>query len=488
MDSVFDVIIVGGGGSGLAAAVSAAEQGVRVLVLERQNRWGGTSRMAVGSISAAGTSWQRRAGLEDDWPSFVEDMAQFTGDLLSEDNADLRAWLARHAAPTLEWLARWGVVFAGPFPEPPHRVCRMHNAVPGAAAITSRLLRACRRLGVQMACSAQVLELLGNASDRVRGVRCRLNGQTLDLTARLGVILASGDFSGNAQMRQAHLSPAAARALPINPHNEGQMFELAQSVGARYTHMSHVFGPQMRFPSGPKPGLAEKMPDWPWLCHLSKWFFQYAPQSLKKLLIKPLLMSHMSPSEQLFKEGAKLIDRQGRLLDHSQPAASIAMTPERQAFIVMPSHVAQRFNGQPHAISTAPGIAYAHLDDYRKGRPDLVHEAPSLQDLWRCLGMSGDAPDGAIQALASSGPWIAMGPVQAMLTTTEGALATAIGGQVLQDDGQGIAGLYAVGCAGQGGLLLRGHGLHLAWAYTSGRMTGLEVAQLKEGVSHENWQ
>ena len=67
--------------------------------------------------------------------------------------------------------------------------------------------------------------------------------------------------------------------------------------------------------------------------------------------------------------------------------------------------------------------------------------------------------------------------VQAMLTTTEGALATEVGGQVLDQQGDTIEGLYAVGCAGQGGLLLRGHGLHLAWAYTSGRMTGRHLAQ-----------
>ena len=60
-----DVIVVGAGGSGLAAALSAAESGASVLMLEKRAQVGGTSRMAVGSLSAAGTQLQQQAGVVD---------------------------------------------------------------------------------------------------------------------------------------------------------------------------------------------------------------------------------------------------------------------------------------------------------------------------------------------------------------------------------------------------------------------------------------
>ena len=309
MDQRFDIIVVGGGGSGLACAVSAAEHGARVLLLERQGRWGGTSGMAVGSLSGAGSRLQAQAGIRDDWTAFVDDMAKFTDDLLPEDNARLRAWLAQHAAETIDWLADWGVVFAGPFAEPPHRVHRMHNAVPGAASITRRLIRACRRLGVGMVLQADVRALHRNQIGRVQALTYVSEGHTHTISAERGIVLASGDFSGSTAMRQQFLRTPAARALPINPDNQGQMFELAHQLGAKYVHMGHVFGPQMRFPKGPHPGLAERMPDWPWLCRLASWFFAHAPDALKKTLVKPLLMSHMSPSEALFQQGARLFDR-----------------------------------------------------------------------------------------------------------------------------------------------------------------------------------
>jgi fumarate reductase flavoprotein subunit len=64
-----------------------------------------------------------------------------------------------------------------------------------------------------------------------------------------------------------------------------------------------------------------------------------------------------------------------------------------------------------------------------------------------------------------------------MLTTTEGALSVDEKCQVLDSKGSVLTGLYAVGCMGQGGMLLRGHGLHLAWAFTSGRVAGNMAAQ-----------
>jgi predicted oxidoreductase len=48
--------------------------------------------------------------------------------------------------------------------------------------------------------------------------------------------------------------------------------------------------------------------------------------------------------------------------------------------------------------------------------------------------------------------------------------------QVLRQDGSAIDGLYAAGSAGQGGLLLEGHGHHLGWAFISGRIAGRNAA------------
>ncbi|MDB5945123.1 MAG: NAD(P)-dependent oxidoreductase, partial [Ramlibacter sp.] len=273
----FDVIVVGGGGSGLAAASASAQAGARVLVLEKQAKIGGTTGLAVGSISAAGTRLQRAAGVHDSPSAFQQDMAAFTADLLPRDNEGLRAMLAREAGPMVDWLEQQGVAFAGPYPEPPHRVNRMHNTVPGPRLIVDRLARTARRHGAVILTKVNTQALLRDALGRVKGVAYAVDGRTHEATARGGVVLASGDFSGNDSMRLRHLASGAARALPINPNNQGDGFALAQPTGAAVRNMDAIFGPQLRFPRAARPGLNERMPGWPWLARLGAHFFMRAP-------------------------------------------------------------------------------------------------------------------------------------------------------------------------------------------------------------------
>lgn len=101
-----DVVVVGGGGSGLAAALEAASSGRRVILLEKNPYLGGTTRLAVGSVSACCTPHQRRRGIQDSPREFFEDMGRFNQDrdLGSRDNLELRRLLVEASAETLEWL------------------------------------------------------------------------------------------------------------------------------------------------------------------------------------------------------------------------------------------------------------------------------------------------------------------------------------------------------------------------------------------------
>jgi fumarate reductase flavoprotein subunit len=67
--------------------------------------------------------------------------------------------------------------------------------------------------------------------------------------------------------------------------------------------------------------------------------------------------------------------------------------------------------------------------------------------------------------------------VRAVFVHAEGGLAVDHAHRVLGPDNSPIAGLFAAGSTGQGGLLLKGHGHHLAWAFVSGRRAGRNAAR-----------
>jgi fumarate reductase flavoprotein subunit len=156
-------------------------------------------------------------------------------------------------------------------------------------------------------------------------------------------------------------------------------------------------------------------------------------------------------------------------------------------FILIDGRLARQFSAWPHFVSTAPGVAYAYVPDYRRNRPDVYAEAESIAELARKLGMDPHALQEAItrhntgvastdqkarRAPLAEPPFVALGPVRSVFVHNEGGLVVDREHRVLGAQDQPIPGLYAAGATGQGGLLLKGHGHHLAWAFVSGRRAG----------------
>jgi fumarate reductase flavoprotein subunit len=474
-----DVVVVGGGGSGLASAVSAAQRGVSVLLVEKEPELGGTTKLSVGSISAVGTRLQRRAGVRDCPADFETDMIEFDRELLAGDAPVLRRLLSVEAGPTVTWLESVGVAFVGPFLEPPHRVPRMHNVVPSSRSYIARLSEAASRLGVTVRLRTEVVEILrdDHGVDGIR-TRHRETGEERTVWARSGVILASGDFSGNETMRKEHLSPEAATALPINANARGDGHRLGETVGGVTKQMGVTFGPQLRFPPSPAPGFIDRLPTWRRLCKVEAALVQRLPASALRPFVKSLLIAHMSPTNAMFTEGAVLVNAHGdRFCDERASVAALSSQPGAEGYIVFDGKIADHFNTPPNSISTAPGIAFAYFDDYKRGRPDLLLTADTVAGLARLIHVDEKSLEHSLASTGFEPPLYAMGPVHSMLTVTEGGLAVDENLRVLDEAGTPIPGLWAVGGVGQGGLMLKGHGHHIAWAMTSGRLAGESAAR-----------
>ena len=476
-DRHYDVIVAGGGGAGLAAAIEARSAGARVALLEKNDSLGGSTAWSVGSITASGTPHQRRAGIVDDADGHFADMPAFAGDLAGRDNDELRRILCDEVPAAFEWLLGLGVRFHGPMPEPPHAKPRMHTVLPNSRAFIHHLERHARRSGVDVFTGQRVVALVED-SGRVTGVRTAAGDV---VRAARGTILAAGDFTSDPELKARFMGPREALVDGVNPTATGDGQKLALALGARIVNGDLALGPELRLIPPARATLARRLPPSTWLASALALAMRALPASLLRPLVMGFVTTALAPSRALFEQGAVLVDRDGRRVGDALDtlALELADRPGKLGYIVFDGTLAARFSAWPCFVSTAPGVAYAYVPDYRRNRPDVFTEASSLPELARSLRMDAatlgaamawaDGPGGSPRATP---PFVALGPVRPVFVHNEGGLAVDRQHRVLGPGDRPIPGLYAVGSTGQGGLLLKGHGHHLAWAFVSGRRAG----------------
>lgn len=227
------VLIVGGGGCGLTAALSAREYGIDVLVLEADASTMGTTAMSTGLIPAAGTRFQIDAGIDDSPALFTADvMAKTKG----EASEAIMLALAEASATTVEWLIdqhKVPLTLVDSFTYPGHSVKRMHGSPNRTGAeLMGSLSLAVERAGVDVLTEARVTALFVDAGGVVKGVRCERPGGDVEDVACETLILACCGFAGNTEM-VAELIPDIADATFFgHPGNKGEAIVWGRELGA----------------------------------------------------------------------------------------------------------------------------------------------------------------------------------------------------------------------------------------------------------------
>ena len=486
-----DVVVIGGGGSGLAAAIEVAGLHRSVAVLEKAAQLGGTTGRSIGSISATNTPHQYRAGILDSPEDHLADLDRFNAKYGLPGREAFSRLLVENVPDTVRWLMDMGITFYGPLKELPHRKPRMHNVLPNSRAYIFHMARRARRLGVDLHTATTAQELV-RENGRVVGVVASGPDGPVTFRARGGVVLASGDYSANSDMKAQHINETVAAYPPVNPSNTGDGHRMATAIGARVIN-GHLYHAGIRFPVPPAKWITGLPPHRPFT-----WAMKTALEHLPGPILRPFLMAFLTtvlvPSPKLFQEGGILVNRRGeRFADElGEIDGPLAKQPEQQGYILLDAYHVAKFTGWPWYVSTVPGFAYASIADYRRNRKDMVFEGATLSALAGRIGVSPTTLERTVDAYNSMdaaggpprgnrrefgpGPFIAMGPVSTRVNFIDGGLDVDDRLRVLGDHGQPIPGLYAAGLTGLGGVLLAGHGHHLGWVFTSGRFAGRHAA------------
>ena len=245
-DKEADVICVGYGGAGAAAAISAHDAGAKVLILEKMPQSGGNTAVSAGGFVA---------------PSNVDDAVKYFSALFnvsfSEMDEDLVRTFAEESIKVTDWVKslREGTkltVYGGAgFPTVPgakamkkYGVVGAHRGMNGQALNMWELLTYAveKKRNIEVLLNTPAKRLVTNNDGEVIGVIAESNGKSIAIKANKGVILTSGGFEYNKKMMQNFLKGSPIHALG-NPGNTGDGIIMAEKVGAGLWHMTGCSAP-----------------------------------------------------------------------------------------------------------------------------------------------------------------------------------------------------------------------------------------------------
>ncbi len=249
-----DLLVIGGGLAGHAAALEAAEFGASVLLVEKTAAVGGSTLQSSGSFAFAGTQAQRDAGFEDSPEEIRTDIVAASGGLA--DPALVSVYIEGQAQ-AYAWLKAHGVHFHPVTLSSNQAVPRTHATQPMQlmTALHAKVLADER---IEFVDNAAARRLVVDPEGKVTGAVFETGQGNWEVRARRGVVLATGGFSQNAELIEK-FAPRMARALKLGGSgNTGDGLLMAWKLGADMVDMAHVNGtfgislnhyPDMRAPA-----------------------------------------------------------------------------------------------------------------------------------------------------------------------------------------------------------------------------------------------
>ena len=229
-DCSCDIVVVGAGGAGLCAAVEAASQGCKVIVVEKQGIVGGNTNYSTGGINAAETSIQRSLGIYDSKELFYDDTMK--GGHYLNDSSLVRSFV-ENGPLTIDWLISLGTDLSDVGLMGGSSVKRTHRPQ-GGTAIGPHLMKvlkeAAHTRNVEIRTHNKVTGLI-TQNNRISGVNVeKKDGSTYSILAKV-VIIATGGFGANLEMVTRYCPTLRGMATLNHQGATGDAFTWIKAVG-----------------------------------------------------------------------------------------------------------------------------------------------------------------------------------------------------------------------------------------------------------------
>lgn len=231
-----EVLIIGAGTAGLPCAITAAESGAKVTVLELTTITGGSGSLIFAGASFAGTEWEKKGGIKD------------SPDLLYKDGVaaggvpELWRVYADNQVDTFKWLLSLGIQpDRDDFVMPPgHKVERLHF-YKGAAAMQRIEERAREMKNIEILFEHRARRLIRDPfTGRILGAEVEKKSKMMTFRGTKAVVLTTGGFGRNRDMIAEYGERYIDCVPAMAPGHFGDGLKMALDVGAGTKHIGHA--------------------------------------------------------------------------------------------------------------------------------------------------------------------------------------------------------------------------------------------------------
>ena len=241
--SNYDVVVIGAGGAGFSAAITARNAGANVVLLEKMPAVGGNSLISGAEMNAAKNWVQPKLGINDDSPE-LHAQDTFKG---GDGKGDMKVInvMTHQALDAAKWCRDYlgvrfeddNLFFFGGHSRKRALIPVGHTGTEFIAKFQAKA----DELGIPVITNMKAEELIKNKDGRVVGVKATMDGSEYTFNAKGGVVLATGGFGANPEMVKKYNPKIDERFKTTDaPGTTGEALYMAERAGAELVNMGYI--------------------------------------------------------------------------------------------------------------------------------------------------------------------------------------------------------------------------------------------------------